>query len=112
MNKRKTERYLRNNCLEVTWKSHGMDESGVAVNLSQRGVDICCETPPQIGSDISITFQFEDERRGRILESVSGKVKWTRKLGVFHTGIEFLSEINKENHSFIVSQIERSKKED
>lgn len=109
MNNRKTQRYLRDNSIEVTWRSRGIETTGVAVNLSRRGVDICSQNPPAVGSDIIITFQLEDARRGAIFETVRGKVKWTRKLSLHHAGIEFLSEINPINHSSIFSQIEKAK---
>lgn len=109
MNNRKTKRYLRDNSIEVIWRSRGIETTGVAVNLSRQGVDICCQNPPEIGSNISITFQFENEKKKTVFESIQGKVKWTKRLGLVHTGVEFLSEINEKNHVGIFSQIEKAK---
>ncbi len=109
MNNRKTERYLKDDSIEVTWRSRGIETTGVAVNLSRRGVDICCQNPPEIGSHISITFQFENEKKKTVFESIQGKVKWTKRLGLFHAGVEFLSEIDEKNHVGIFSQIEKAK---
>ncbi|HLG22917.1 MAG TPA: PilZ domain-containing protein [Candidatus Manganitrophaceae bacterium] len=112
MNKRKTKRYLKENCLEIVWKSGGQESTGVAVNLSRKGVDICCQIPPKIGSEISITFQFEDQKKRFAFETVKGKVKWTKKLGLVHTGVEFLSELNQKKHPLISAQIERAQAEE
>jgi hypothetical protein len=109
MNNRKGKRYLKDNSIEVTWRSRGIETTGVAVNLSRKGVDICCQNPPEIGSNISITFQFENEKKKTVFESIQGKVKWTKRLGLYHTGVEFLSEINEKNHAGIFSQIEKAK---
>jgi hypothetical protein len=109
MNNRKGKRYLKDNTIEVTWRSRGIETTGVAVNLSRKGVDICCQSPPEIGSNISITFQFENEKKKTVFESIQGKVKWTKRLGLYHTGVEFLSEINEKNHAGIFSQIEKAK---
>ncbi|HZR47809.1 MAG TPA: PilZ domain-containing protein [Candidatus Manganitrophaceae bacterium] len=109
MNNRKTKRYLKDNSIEVILRSTGNETTGVAVNLSRKGVDICCQKPPEIGSEVFITFQFENEKKRTVFESVRGKVKWTKKLGLNHAGVEFLSEMNEKNHSGILSRIEEER---
>ena len=109
MNKRKGKRYLKDNSIEVTWRSRGLETTGVAVNLSRKGVDICCQNPPEIGAEVSITFQFENEKKKTAFETIQGKVKWTKRLGLYHAGVEFLSEINQKNHAGIFAKIEKDK---
>ncbi len=110
MNKRKTKRYIGNYFIEAKWISGATSTTGVAVNLSKKGVGICCLSPLEIGSKISITFHFDDEQKQTASESVQGQVRWTKKLGPFHTaGIEFFSELNEENNFLLLSQIEQAK---
>lgn len=109
MNNRKAKRYLKDNSIEVILRSRGNETTGVAVNLSRKGVDICCQNPPEIGSEIFITFHFENEKKRTVFESIQGKVKWTKKLGLNHAGVEFLSEINEKNHAGILSRIEEER---
>lgn len=108
MNKRKTERYLKDNFVEVRWKSKGGAFNGVAVNLSRKGIDICCLNPPEVGAEITVLFEFEDEKRQNVTESIRGKVQWVKKLGLFHSGIEFISEIDEKRHLGILSLIEQA----
>lgn len=109
MNNRKAKRYLKDNSIEVILRARGNETTGVAVNLSRTGVDICCQNPPEIGSEIFITFQIENDKKRTVFESIHGKVKWTKKLGLNHAGVEFLSEINEKNHAGILSRIEEEK---
>lgn len=110
MNKRKIKRYIGNHFIEAKWKSGATSTTGVAVNLSKKGVGICCLVAPEVGGEISITFHFSDEQKQTASESIPGKVEWTKKLGPFHTaGIEFFSELNEENNFLIFSQIGQAK---
>lgn len=105
MEKRKARRYLKNNFIEVEWSSNGVESNGVAVNLSKWGIDICCLTPPRVGSEIKITFRLEGEKKESVVESVDGKVRWVKRLGLPHSGIEFSSEVNQQTYPGILSLI-------
>jgi hypothetical protein len=105
MNQRKVRRYSL--FIEARLESRGNRINGVAVNLSAKGVGICCLTPIQIGSEAVITLYFHDKREGLLSESVQGKIKWTETFGTLSAaGIEFSRDLNEEDHFLILSHIE------
>lgn len=110
MNKRGNQRYTGNHFIQVQWKSGGNSAEGVATNLSRTGAGICCVTSIETGSEITITFHFEDEQKSKVLESVKGVVKWSRKLGSLYTaGVEWMADVNEEDIFLALSQIELAK---
>jgi hypothetical protein len=105
MNQRKVRRYSL--FIEAKLESKGIRVNGVAVNLSARGVGICCLTPIQIGSEATITLHFYDKREGLLAESAQGTVKWTQSFESLNAaGIEFSHDLNEEDHFLILSHIE------
>lgn len=105
MNQRKVRRYSL--FIEAKLESKGIAVTGVAVNLSARGIGICCLTPIQIGSEATATLHFYDKREGLLAESVQGTIKWTQNFGGLHAaGIEFSRDLNEEDHFLILSHIE------
>lgn len=105
MNQRKVRRYSL--FIEARLEAKGVQINGVAVNLSARGVGICCLSPTQMGSEAVITLFFYDKREGLLSESVRGTIKWTQTFGTLNAaGIEFSGDLNEEDHFLILSHIE------
>jgi hypothetical protein len=105
MNQRKVKRYSL--FIEARLESGGSQINGVAVNLSARGVGICCLTPIQIGSKAVITLYFHDKREGLLSESIQGTVKWSHDFKTLNAaGIEFSGDLSEEDHFLILSHIE------
>ena len=105
MNQRKIRRYSL--FIEARLESREVQVIGVAVNLSSRGVGICCLTPIHMESEVVITLYFHDKREGVLSESVGGMIKWAQNFGTLNAaGIEFSADLNEEDHFLILSHIE------
>jgi len=111
--KRKRKRYPGNFHVEVNCAAYGTPEGSVAVNIGDKGVGIKGEKPLDPGSEVSITFHFDDGKGDKAHETVEGIVKWNKKMGPYYaSGVELKKEVNGNDHFLILSQIQIAKNDE
>ncbi|HSG05286.1 MAG TPA: PilZ domain-containing protein, partial [Nitrospiria bacterium] len=111
--KRKKKRYPGSFHVEVNCAAHGTPQGGVAVNIGEKGVGISGTKPLEPGSEVSITFHFDNSPGKKTTETVKGIVKWNQKMGPYYTsGVELEEPVNGNDHFMILSQIQMAKNEE